>query len=51
MWIYRRDTSELPWFLRFGLPLLRTAVLVGFLFVYLQPRWRASAKYISTAAC
>jgi hypothetical protein len=41
LWIYRRDARELPWYLRFGLPLLRTAVLVGLLFAYLQPRWRS----------
>ena len=44
MWIYRRDAQELPWLLRFGLPLLRTAVLVGLLFVYLQPRWRSERE-------
>ena len=44
MWIYRRDAAELPWILRFGLPLLRTAVLVGLLFVYLQPRWRSERE-------
>ena len=42
--IYRRDAAELPWLLRFGLPLLRTAVLVGLLFVYLQPRWRSERE-------
>ena len=50
MWIYRRDAQELPWILRIGLPLLRTAVLVGLLFVYLQPAGGASAKSMSTAA-
>ena len=44
MWIYRRDAQELHWSLRFGLPLLRTAVLVGLLFVYLQPRWRSERE-------
>ncbi len=44
MWIYRRDAQELPWILRIGLPLLRTAVLVGLLFVYLQPRWRSERE-------
>src|SRR5271165_7659669 len=41
VWIYRRDTGELPWYLRVGLPLLRTLVLIGLLLVYLQPRWRS----------
>ena len=41
LWIYRRDAGELPWFLRIGLPLLRTLVLIGLLVVYLQPRWRS----------
>ncbi|MGO9109245.1 MAG: hypothetical protein ACLP9L_08435 [Thermoguttaceae bacterium] len=40
-WAYRRDTGELPWYLRVGLPLLRTLVLIGLLIVYLQPRWRS----------
>ncbi|MGA2255004.1 MAG: hypothetical protein ABSG53_10110, partial [Thermoguttaceae bacterium] len=44
LWIYRRDTSELPWFLRKGLPLLRTLVLIGLLIVYLQPRWRSERE-------
>ena len=44
VWIYRRDTAELPWYLRFGLPLLRTLVLVGLLVVYLQPRWRSERE-------
>jgi len=44
LWIYRRDTSELPWYLRMGLPLLRTLVLIGLLVVYLQPRWRSERK-------
>jgi hypothetical protein len=43
-WIYRRDTSELPWYLRIGLPLLRTLVLIGLLVVYLQPRWRSERE-------
>jgi hypothetical protein len=41
VWFYSRDTSELPWYLRVGLPLLRTLVLLGLLAVYLQPRWRS----------
>ena len=44
VWIYRRDTSELPWYLRMGLPLLRTLVLIGLLIVYLQPRWRSERE-------
>src|SRR5271165_5630466 len=44
VWIYRRDTSELPWYLRRGLPLLRTLVLIGLLVVYLQPRWRSQRE-------
>jgi hypothetical protein len=44
LWIYRRDARELHWSLRFGLPLLRTAVLIGLLFVYLQPRWRSERE-------
>ena len=44
VWIYRRDARELPWYLRVGLPLLRTAVLIGLLFVYLQPRWRSKSE-------
>ena len=44
LWIYRRDTSELPWYLRLGLPLLRTLVLIGLLVVYLQPRWRSERQ-------
>ena len=43
-WIYRRDSAELPWYLRFGLPLLRTAVLLGLLVVYLQPRYRSERE-------
>ncbi len=41
VWMYRRDAGELPWYLRVGLPLLRTLVLIGLLVVYLQPRWRS----------
>ena len=44
VWIYRRDTCELPWYLRMGLPLLRTLVLIGLLIVYLQPRWRSERE-------
>jgi len=44
LWIYRRDAQELPWVLRFGLPVLRTAVLIGLLFVWLQPRWRSERE-------
>ena len=44
LWIYRRDTGELPWYLRIGLPLLRTLVLIGLLVVYLQPRWRSERQ-------
>ena len=44
LWIYRRDAGELPWFLRLGLPLLRTLVLIGLLVVYLQPRWRSERE-------
>ncbi len=44
LWIYRRDAIELPWILRFGLPLQRTAVLVGLLFVWLQPHWRSERE-------
>jgi hypothetical protein len=44
VWIYRRDTRELPWYLRLGLPLLRTLVLIGLLVVYLQPRWRSERE-------
>ena len=44
VWIYRRDTGELPWYLRLGLPLLRTLVLIGLLVVYLQPRWRSERE-------
>ena len=44
LWIYRRDTGELSWYLRLGLPLLRTAVLIGLLLVYLQPRWRSERE-------
>ncbi len=44
VWLYRRDTSELPWYLRMGLPLLRTLVLIGLLVVYLQPRWRSQRE-------
>jgi hypothetical protein len=44
LWIYRRDAQDLHWSLRFGLPLLRTAVLIGLLFVYLQPRWRSERE-------
>jgi hypothetical protein len=44
LWIYRRDTRELPWLLRVGLPLLRTLVLVGLLIIYLQPRMRSERK-------
>ena len=44
VWIYRRDTSELPWYLRLGLPLLRTLVLIGLLVVFLQPRWRSERE-------
>jgi hypothetical protein len=41
MWIYRRDSRELSWYLRIGLPLLRTLVMIGLLIVFLQPRWRS----------
>ncbi len=44
VWIYLRDTGELPWYLRIGLPLLRTLVLIGLLIVYLQPRWRSERE-------
>jgi hypothetical protein len=44
LWMYRRDSRELPWYLRVGLPLLRTLVLVGLLIVYLQPRWRSERE-------
>ncbi|MEI8373227.1 MAG: hypothetical protein WCJ35_10395 [Planctomycetota bacterium] len=44
LWIYRRDTGELPWYLRIGLPLLRTLVLIGLLVVFLQPRWRSQRE-------
>jgi hypothetical protein len=44
LWTYRRDSAELPWYLRVGLPLLRTLVLVGLLIVYLQPRWRSEQE-------
>ena len=44
VWIYRRDAGELPWYLRIGLPLLRTLVLIGLLVVYLQPRWRSQRE-------
>ena len=44
LWIYRRDTGELPWYLRIGLPVLRTLVLIGLLVVYLQPRWRSQRE-------
>ena len=40
----RRDAQRIALELRFGLPLLRTAVLVGLLFVYLQPRWRSERE-------
>ena len=44
VWIYRRDSEELPWYLRIGLPLLRTLVLIGLLVVYLQPQWRSERQ-------
>ncbi len=42
--IYRRDTSELPWWLKALLPLLRAAVFVGLLAVYLQPHYRSERE-------
>lgn len=51
LWIYRRDAIELPWILRFGLPLQRTAVLVGLLFVWLQPHWRSEREEHVDSLC
>jgi hypothetical protein len=44
IWVYPRDTAELHWSLRLGLPLLRIAVLIGLLFVWLEPRWRSERE-------
>ena len=51
VWIYRRDAGELPWYLRIGLPLLRTLVLIGLLVVYLNRGGGASERSMSTVAC
>ncbi len=42
--MYRRDSVDLPAPLRWLLTLLRTAVFLGLLVLYLQPQWRAEQE-------
>lgn len=45
-WMYRRDAQELGLLWRWLLTGLRTAVILGLLILYLQPRWRSEHEVV-----